>query len=1143
MREVSKKGKENERLRLSAGDLSRYLGCHFLTQLDWAGADGRIQKEYQQELALEALQKRGMLHEEAYLDFLEQEGFTLLRAEEGASQDHILNAMKKGVDFIVQAPLSYKNWMGRADLLKKVSRPGTFGGWSYEVLDTKLAKETKAGAILQLCLYSDLLSRIQGVHPEYMSVIAPGEPFLITRYPFKGYSAYYRMVRQALEETIAMGPVDVWNPADVYPEPVPQCDFCDWWKWCQKKRRHDDHISIVANITKNQKKELTQLGFGTITSLAAGEIPQAWRPKSGAKEGYFKTQEQAQIQCRSKDQNAVLYETLPLRENYGLAELPPPSPGDIFFDIEGDPFIGTQGLEYLLGYAYTNTKGAREYTGLWSKQPADEKQAFESFVGFVFERLKEYPDLHIYHYAPYEPGAVKRLMGKHAACEREVDSLLRMGKFVDLMRVVKRSMLVGVERYSIKELEALYGFHREVPLEQASKALHNLEFVYEMGWANELDQKVRESVEGYNRDDCVSTRALRDWLEKVRLRLIKEGEDIKRPALPEKDEPEILSEHQKEIRELQEKLTSGVPIAKEDRLPEQHAQWILAQLMEFHSREGKSVWWEYYRLSELTGEELLHEKAALSGLTYEKEVGGTEKNPICRYSFPEQDFDIKPGSQAKKPGGDHYGTFENVDTIHLYADIKKKAEESHADSLFSFERIDTKALHESIMRLAAWVAENGINSPGAYRAARDLLLKHPPRWEGGFAGEGGEESLQKQGESVIEAAIRITQKLQGGVLALQGPPGSGKTYLASRVIAALVAQGKKVGVTALSHKVIRNLLERVSDLSPGIQCAHRVSKESSGHEGLVSELIDYKQINKKLREGEISVLGGTTFMWSRENFFESVDYLFVDEAGQLALADTLASAQGALNLVLLGDPQQLEKPIQGVHPEGTDASALQHIMGETASTIDEKKGLFLADTWRMHPDVCRFISEQFYDDKLNSRKECSHQSLLGDAFSGTGLRYIPVEHEGNQSSSEEEAEIIQKIYDTLISSGSWVNRDKKKAPLTGDDILIITPYNAQVRLLSRKLPPDSKIGTVDKFQGQEAAVVIYSLATSSAEEAPRGMDFLYSGNRLNVAISRAKCMSILVGSAALFSPDCKDPIQMRLANSFCRYKELALTLW
>ena len=377
-------------------------------------------------MSTEAFAIRGLQHEEAYLESLRDKGVHVCELGKGTSTQDTLEAMKQGYDIIAQATLTDQNWVGIADILKKVEcHSSVLGGWSYQVVDTKLSQETKAGAILQLCLYSDLLTKIQNVEPEIMSIVSPG--FVTTDYHYREYSAYFRMLKTALYKTVQAKPIDIEHPKDIYPDPVVQCDFCDWNTTCKKKRYRDDDLSVVAGLTKIQKKELHSLTIQTMTSLANWEMPDDWRPAKGVKESYQTTQEQASIQHQSRQKGQVLYELLPInteQKYYGLTELPMPSRGDLFFDIEGDAFVGPQGIEYLLGFSYLDEEDDENreltYKSFWSDNHADEKVAFENSIKFIFERLKQYPDLHIYHYNHYETTALKRLMGKHATCEGEV---------------------------------------------------------------------------------------------------------------------------------------------------------------------------------------------------------------------------------------------------------------------------------------------------------------------------------------------------------------------------------------------------------------------------------------------------------------------------------------------------------------------------------------------------------------------------------------------------------------------------------------------------------------------------------------------------------------------------------------------------
>jgi uncharacterized protein len=270
-----------------------------------------------------------------------------------------------------------------------------------------------------------------------------------------------------------------------------------------------------------------------------------------------------------------------------------------------------------------------------------------------------------------------------------------------------------------------------------------------------------------------------------------------------------------------------------------------------------------------------------------------------------------------------------------------------------------------------------------------------------------------------------------------------------------------------------------------------------------------------------------------------VDVLFIDEAGQMSLADVLAVSQAAKKLVLLGDPQQLERPQKGSHPVGAEKSALEHLLNGQ-KTISQDMGFLLPQTWRLHPSVCSYTSEVFYEDKLSSHSVTHNRVLQGHAsMNGAGLWFVAADHQGNRNSSPEEVEIVTQLVQGLLKPEvRWFRSIGNQRQVKADDILIVAPYNAQVADLSARLP-NLRIGTVDKFQGQEAPVVIYSLTTSSPEDAPRGMEFLFSLNRLNVATSRAMTAVIVVANPRLFEPDCRTPRQMQLANALCRYRELA----
>lgn len=1127
----------DDSILLSASDLVGHLNCRHLTELDIAVATGALEKPRVWDPLLEVLWERGARHEKGFVEHLISTGksVTVIHGV-GVDDDAVARtkaAMAAGDEVIVQGAFRSQHWVGRTDVLMRVESPSELGSWSYEVIDTKLARETKGGTVLQLCLYSELVAAVQGIYPTYCYVVSPWSDYEPKKYRMDDFAAYFRRVKNGLEIAVSHQ-----SENNIYPDPIPHCDICRWQDRCDKRRRVDDHLSLVAGITKVQIDELKRHEIHTMASLAAMVIPLEWKPDRGTASSYERIREQARIQIEGRDSKTPIHELFPVMAGFGLSSLPEPSAGDVFFDLEGDAFAGDGGLEYLFGYAFIEENGEITYRSDWAFSREEEKANFEHFIDFIVDRLKKYPNLHVYHFAPYEPAALKRLMGRYASREDDMDSFLRSGRFVDLYNVVKNCMRASVESYSIKKLEPLYGFSRDVPLSDANKALTKVHACLELGDIEFIDQADRSVVAGYNNDDCVSTLRLRDWLEAQRAELIGKGVVILRPEMPEGAPSEALTAWQEKINGLISQLTKDVPVDMSDRTEEQHACWLLAHILDWHRREEKSLWWEYFRLSDLSSEDLLDERAGLSGLTFMAVTGGTAKCPIHRYGIPPQETEMRGGEELRNLGGEKFGKVDAISLEELWVDIKKRGDTAdiHPIAVFSHNVIDTGVLSNALVRIGEYVVEHGISGDGQFQAARDLLMRVKPRI--------GDESIQIEGETTLAAALRIAARIENGVFPIQGPPGAGKTHTGAHMICELVKKGKTVGVTATSHKVIRNLINAVvkasNEMNVQIDCILKVSDIEPDQHQLRFTKSNPDFINSIGNSSRVA--GGTAWLWSLPDAENSVDVLFVDEAAQMSLANVLAVSGAAESLVLLGDPQQLDQPMKGSHPEGTDVSALHHILGEH-HTIGADSGLFLSETWRLHPDICKYTSEVFYEDRLFPRPGLELQQIRSSSrINGAGLRFIAVPTEGNQSSSPEEADCVEGIVNEILAANStWVDMHGAEQTITLQDILIIAPYNAQVFELQSRIP-GARIGTVDKFQGQEAPIVIYSMTTSSYADAPRGMEFLYSLNRLNVATSRAKCICILVASPSVFEAKCRTPRQMQLANAFCRYLELATEL-
>lgn len=1104
----------------SPTDLSNFINCKHLTELEKRKARKEIDEpEMRYNPSLEALKEKGIAFEQDHLAELKAKGLDVVEIDDEnrtKAEQNTLQAMHAGVDVIYQARLKTDRWAGWADFMIKTDKKSDLGDWSYEVWDTKLATNTKAGTLLQIGLYTQRIAEIQGQDPEFMGVIKPDGKEI---FRYHDYAAYIRLVQQRLEEALA-------SDVDTYPEPVSHCDICKWWKLCNAQRRADDHLTFVAGMGKSQIVELRQQNIDTLAKLAELPNPVPFDPEKGSQHVYNKLTDQASIQLESRnDDFKPLHEILPLEEGRGFYILPEPSEHDVYLDLEGARMVEPDGLEYIIGYYY---KG--EYTALWAKNEQEELKNFKTFIDWAHELKQKHPELHIYHYAHYEPSAFKRLMGKYASRENQVDDLLRAETFVDLYRVLKQSLIASVERYSLKDLEIFFGYERSMELRKVSGPKTSFEYLLEIKKPESADPQDLEVVEEYNKDDCHALIELQKWLEKLREEEIKKGTNIPRPELKQGDPSEKITEHQERILPLFNELLKEVPISADERTSQQQASFILAHFLDWYRREDKALWWEYFRLQELEPDELLDERKAVSYLTFTGNSYQEKRSRVDIYTFPPQEIDFKEGSLQNQLG-ENVGNLHSIDKERGLLEIKKgQAVQGleHPTELIQIVHIRAGEKEESIIRLAEWVVQNQIDSTEeSFRVSRNLLQRQAPGLP-----------VRAQDQKPMEFAIEAAYGLSHDYLAIQGPPGSGKSYTGSHLILALIRDNKKVGVTAMSHKVISNLLIKTYELAQKENYNIKIIQKGGSDPNAVPWTVAGR--NDQIVNGisNHQVIAGTSFMWARQDLAESVDYMFVDEAGQLSLIDTVALSQACTNLVLLGDPNQLQQPQQGVHPAGTQASALEHIL-DGNQTIQKDQGIFLETTWRMHPNVNQIVSELFYQNRLRTEPHLANQAMVRNEPYEAGLVLMEANHEGNSSSSSEEVELIHNLVERLTKNDlKYVDDEGNEHPITKGDIKIISPYNAQVNLL-QDLLPDIEIGTVDKFQGQEATIIIYSVASSSPDQAPRGMDFLYSPNRLNVAISRAKVMFIMVASPDIFEAECKSPKEMKLANAFCRFREMA----
>ena len=1122
--------------QLSASDISNYLGCHHLTELEKQAMRGEIEKPEWNNPHAGVLQEMGYEHEEAYIEHLKSMGLTVAEIPEDFNEhnfDLTLKAMEDGKDIIVQGILREQDettqWFGKLDILKKVPGKSKFGDYMYEVMDTKLSRETKGSAILQLCLYSEMLANLTESSPRSVFIVTPGETFVELEYKLDEYLAYYRLVKDKLIEAVK-------NTHKTYPEPVLHCDICRWWEVCASRRRSDDHLSLVAGISSRHRKDLEENNISTMEGLALSKADTHKSLDNINAEIFEKIQKQAQIQVKGRNENKNLYEIIETPEGKGLSRLPEPTCDDIFFDIEGDTFAGLEGQEYLLGFSYLEGKELK-YDYKWGLTRKEEKKAFEWFIDNIIARLKENPAAHIYHYAPYEPSACKRMAQKFSTREAEVDQLLRAGKFIDLYQIVRQGVRASVEKYSIKDLEVFTDYERKIPLIAMGVHKRALEHSLELEKPQDITDEMKNAVLIYNQDDTDSTYFLQQWLERLRT----EAEfELFRPELREGESDEFVSEREIEINKVKEKLTKGIEEDEDSRNDLENVKVLLSELMSFYNREDKVSFWDKYARSEMDYSQLYDERAAIVGLNLKAKY----REPRARtdtheFSYPYQETEIGKGDDIYlAESTTKIGQVREIDKYNRILKFRTSSEVM-PKAIYTFNHVNKKLLEEASLNFGNWVIENDLEGSGKFQALRDILLRRPPQLKSG-------EFHVDKSKPLVDEAVRIVTELNNSYLPIQGPPGAGKSYTGSRMIAELVSKGYKVGVTAVSHKVIAGLLESAAKAisSRELECRVIHKKKPSTDSNLIYEELDsYGEIEELISSEDACVVGGTSWMFSRESFVDQLDYLFIDEGGQLSLSNVVSVGASSKNIVILGDCKQLEQPIQASHPSGADKSALEHIQGDN-DTIPENMGIFLPITYRLHPNICAFNSELFYDGRLQSVEGNESQVINGKSpYNEKSLMLDLAEHSGNSNYSLEEVKRVKKIV-TKLTDGKHtytvfnnLKNESETHTLTLEDIMVVAPYNAQVQRLKESIP-GLNCGTVDKFQGREAPVVIYSVTTSSPEEAPRGMDFLYSGNRLNVAVSRAQCLFVMVATSAIFDPNCKSPGQMKLANAYCRFLEM-----
>ncbi len=1019
-------------------------------------------------------------------------------------------AIDSGAPVIYQAAMFDGRFIGFADFL--VRRDG-----QYQVSDTKLARSAKVTALLQIAAYADTLSRTGiPVFAEAQLILGNGnEVNYRVDELIPVYLEQRTRLQHLLDEHYACGVPVRWDD-----EGVRACFRCPV---CDEQVHASDDLLLVAGMRVTQRAKLIDAGLTTVAELAEHTGPVA----NLANRAVSNLVAQARIQVRQRDSGTAQYEVVDAQP---LTLLPNPDNGDLFFDFEGDPLWTADGVDWGLEYLFGVLEGGRSSTfhPLWAHDRTDERQALIDFLALVAKRRKRYPNMHVYHYASYEKTALLRLAGRHGVGEDDVDDLLRSGTLVDLYPIVRKSIRVGAESISLKALEPLYmgAQLRSGDVTTAADSITQYARYSELRADGQHDEAatVLKEIEDYNHYDCRSTRGLRDWLL---MRAFESG------VTPIGTQPVTDGGTIEEADPLADALHefSG-DAATGDRTPEQTAVALVAAARGYHRREDKPFWWAHFDRLNYPVDEWADEtdvfivsdatiavdwaipprKRKLQRqlqLTGELARGALNREVFALYDPP------APTGLIDNPDRRAAGRAEVLEVDDATAPtaailLERTPKDGNTFDQLPFaltpgQPISTAPLRDSIQSVAAALAAGLPQLPRT--AVLDLLLRRTPRTRSGA-------EVARTGDTIDDITAALLD-LDSSYVAVHGPPGTGKTYTGARVINRLVEEhGWRIGVVAQSHAVVENLLRCTIDA--GIDPA-RVAKKRSDRGVQVA----WQQIGESEYAGFITgtagcVIGGTAWDFANPNRVPpgSLDLLVIDEAGQFCLANTIAVAPAAANLLLLGDPQQLPQVSQGTHPEPVDGSALGWLV-EGHRTLPAARGYFLDCTHRMHPAVCAPVSVLAYEGRLQSYSELTAARRLSGY--PPGVHVVRVRHEGNATESPEEAEAIVDHISRMMGS-AWTTEHGTR-PLTPADVLVLAPYNAQVLLLRRHLVDAGlgvvRVGTVDKFQGAEAPVAIVSMTASSVADIPRGIPFLLNRNRLNVAISRAQYAAVIVRAETL----------------------------
>lgn len=1133
----------------SATDLVCFQGCQYRTYLDlevcFQHNEALRAEQVEAPEDIQMIAEKGRQHEAHHFESLKKQGIDIVDiTTAGTKQAQIQateNALSQGVDYIYQAVLTLPdpdvplNWLIKPDFLRKMAQPSALGSHTYEVIDTKIAQKTRASFIIQATLYTKIMALYQQVSiPRFHFVLGTHEEvsYLYTE------SCYY--VDELIEQFYAF--IDAYHQKKLtipYPEKCDSCIFCPWRLYCEKKWQNEQYLNQIPILTPWQIAHLKQHDIATLSALVATPTKeQAIFPES-----YFK---QLQVfatlilQAQKHSPAPVLGQILmPLVENEGLLGLPAAQEQDLYLEMRFDTtVVGV--LCYHVTLRVLSPHFVPEYFHFWAHSFEEEKILLGQVLDIIGVFYKQNKKLHIYHYGTHVIKTFERLGERHSERLKQIDYLFTHDVFVNLEKVLRESTAVSTPNYALPTVAPLF-FENQQPLATKGQLLYQYNLWRETD--GQPDSALLTAIEQANIATCDAIEALHSWLLAKKNALSPYAE-FKQAVLLKESAVSL------DTTEIEQKVLTKID-SQTDENQKRFLQ-LVADLLNFYHREREPALWAMFERHHMNTAELIHDDECLGGLIRNKTIpvrSGAGRKQLYTYDFPAQQTRLREGKVCLNAATlETVGEIVELDPLRHRVVLCVSSTVHLPDqlSLIPDRPVRVDLLAKAVLRYAESIAQDPTGQ--AFPAVTDLLMRHPPRMKNTPLGTPIDlPELCQSPEDRARQILKAILSLENSVLFIQGPPGAGKTYIASRLIVNLLQRQARIAISSNSHKAIHNLLSAVEKRALELNIHFSGIKKSSeqdsdshyqSHYPFMHETFHNKEVFENLEQFQL--VAGTAWLFAQPRFDQVFDYLFVDEAGQVSLANLVAIGLSAKRIILLGDQMQLGQPIQGQHPRESGLSVLDYFL-EGHATVPPERGFFLGETWRMHPEICNFLSTALYEKRLQPRAHTASQKLhltapAHPALQETGLHFVPIVHKNCTDSSEEEALLVTEIYHNLLRQ--FYEKEGQRFPIKSENILVVTPYNLQVQLLKSQLPEDARIGTIDKFQGQEAEVVIISMVTSDQESATRQMEFLYSKNRLNVAISRAKTLALLIANPALMSVACENPEQIGLVNTFCWIKRL-----